>query len=356
MIIKSGANFMLKKILMIFITGICFSPECFSSEKKSPGDYNTITFYMENDFVSQTDSQYTSGVKLTWISKKLNNYCDPGAVPGFICSTVERLPFMNEPGFRKNISFSIGQNIYTPDDTARKDLIMDDRPYAGVSYLALGFLSKNKKRMDTIEINAGIVGPHSYAQKMQFFFHRMIGSKKAKGWANQLKDEPVLDLFYERKWRVASSDLGNGIGYDLIPHAGLSVGNLLTAAVFGGEMRFGLNVPSDFGTLLIRHGSDTNAPVNDEDPRFSADSSPFGIHLFLGLDASVVARDIFLDGNTFSESHSVHKKPFVYRSFGGIGMLIHRVKITCAGVWASKNFDTQKRSEKYGSLTVSYSY
>jgi hypothetical protein len=347
---------MLKKILIIFITGICFSPECFSSEKKSPGDYNTITFYMENDSISQTDRQYTSGVKLTWISKSLNNYCDPGLVPGFVCSTIERVPFMNEQGVQKKVSFSMGQNIYTPDNTRSKYLIKDDRPYAGLSYLALGFLSKSISRMDTFEIDAGIVGPHSYAEKMQFFFHRMIGSKEAKGWDNQLKDEPVLDLVYDRKWKLASSELGNGFGYDLIPHAGLSVGNLLIAAVFGGEMRFGLNVPNDFGTFLISQGSDTNGPLNNKDPRFPSNPSPLAIHLFIGVDASAVARDLLLDGNTFVESHSVSKKPFVYKSFGGIGILIHRVKITCAGVWASKTFDTQKRSEKYGSLTVSYAY
>jgi lipid A 3-O-deacylase len=347
---------MWKEISVFLVIVMCLSPDCFSSEKKSAEDSDTITFYMENDVLNHTDAQYTSGVKLTWISKNLNNYCDSAKVPGFVCSNIERLPFMNEPGFQKNIFFSMGQNIYTPNNITRKDIIKEDRPYAGLSYLALGFLNKSTKRMDTIEIDAGIVGPHSYAEKMQFFFHRLIGSKEAKGWAHQLKDEPVLDLFYERKWKVVSSDLGNGFGYDLIPHAGLSVGNLLTAAVFGGEMRLGFNVPDDFGTLLIRQGSESNAPTDDKDPRFSSDSGPFGIHLFLGLDASAVARDIFLDGNTFTDSHSVHKKPFVYRYFGGLGVLIHHVKITAASVWASKNFYTQKRIEKYGSLTVSYSY
>lgn len=347
----------MSKISYLLLFFILFaSQDCLGDEKKEPENPKTITFYMENDAFRQTDSQYTSGVKLTWISRNLNNYCDSDHVPGFVCTAVERLPFMNESGFQKNIYFSMGQNIYTPDNTNQKDLIKDDRPYAGLSYLAFGFISKSTKRMDTLEINAGIVGPHSYAEQMQFFFHKMIGSKEAEGWANQLKDEPVLDLFCDRKWKMVSSNFDSGFGFDVIPHAGLSVGNLLIAAVFGGEMRLGLNVPNDFGTFLIGPGSGTNAPINDKDLRFSSNPSPFGIHLFLGLDASATARDLLLDGNTFTESHSIHKKPLVYKYFGGFGILIHRLKITYANVRESKNFYAQKRVETYGSLTVSYSY
>jgi len=341
-------------ILLFIMT--CLSPDCFSNEEKRPGDHNTISFYLENDVLNHTDAQYTSGIKLTWMSKNLNDYCDTGAVPGLVCHTIEKIPFMNNQGFQKNISFSMGQNIYTPNDTTRKDLIKDDRPYAGISYLALGFISKNQKRMDALEIDAGIVGPHSYAEKMQFFFHRLIGSQEAKGWSNQLKDEPILDLIYERNWKAAAFNTENGFGYDFIPRAGFSIGNFLIAASIGAEMRIGFNIPNDFGTYLIGPCSDTNTPLNDKDPRISSDHSHFGIHFFMGFDGSAIARDLLLDGNTIADSHSVDKKPFIHRYFGGVGVLINRFKITYANVKESKNFSTQKRGENYGSLTVSYSY
>jgi len=344
-------EFAISLFLILFIF-----QDCPAEEKKRPEDYKTFTFYTENDIVSGTDLQYTNGIKLTWISEDLSNYRDNKNIPKWSYPIIEKLPFINMPGIQKNISFSIGQNIYTPDDTKRTDLIKDDRPYAGILYLGIGFLSKNIKRMDTIEIDAGIIGPHAYAAKVQNAIHDWFDDKESKGWNNQLKDEPVLNLFYERKWRALSHDLGRGFSYDLIPHAGFSVGNILIAAAFGGQIRYGLNLPNDFGTLLIRPGSDTNAPIDDKDPRFSRESSPFGIHMFLGLDAYAIARNILLDGNTFTDSHSVDKKPVVCRFICGIGIITHRIKITYSNVWATKEFATQKEGQQYGSLTLSYSY
>jgi lipid A 3-O-deacylase len=347
---------MWKRIIIIVFAAMVLSQNCFSSEKNRAEDSNTITFYMENDAIAGTDGQYTSGIKLTWISKDMRTYRKEDGMPQCLCPVVDRLPFINDLAYQKNYFFSIGQNIYTPTDTERSDLIKDDRPYAGLTYLALGFNSKDFKRMDTLEIDLGIVGPHSYASGVQEFVHDILDSKHVNGWKNQLKDEPILDVFYERKWRVLSQEVGNNFAYDFIPHAGFSLGNLLTAGTLGAQMRFGYNLPNDFGTLLIRPGSDTNAPVDQKDARFSPGSTRFGMHFFLGLDASAIARNLLLDGNTFRHSHSVKKKPFVRRLFGGVGFLIHGAKITIANAWESKEFYSQKRGQRYGSLTISYSY
>jgi lipid A 3-O-deacylase len=347
---------MKKAILFLFFIILLLSAPSHADERKKPGDLQTLTYYMENDVVRETDRQYTNGIKLTWISEDLSNYRNSDKLPEWACCIVDRLPFIHKETYQKNISFSIGQNIYTPDDISRTDLIKDDRPYAGITYFAVGFISKNTSRMDTIEIDMGIIGPHSYAGKVQDNFHEWFDRKRPKGWDNQLKDEPILNFFYERKWRVLSGGLGNGYSYDIIPYAGFSMGNLLVAADAGSMVRFGLNMPNDFGTLLIRPGSETNAPVDDNDPRLSGEHSPFSVHMFLGVDAFAVARNILLDGNTFNESHSVKKKPFVCRFSGGIGFIIGRTKITYSNVYETKSFYKQKSSQSYGSLTVSYSY
>jgi lipid A 3-O-deacylase len=352
----SNFIFIGRALFIIYFLLLMAAQDSFAVENKRPEDSNTISFYLENDAIAQTDSQYTNGFKLTWISKDMRTYRNEDGMPQCLCPVVSKLPFINSPAYQKNYYFSLGQNMYTPSDTDRVDLIKDDRPYAGLTYFAFGFNSKDIHRMDTLELDIGIVGPHSYAANLQNIIHRLINSKKANGWANQLKDEPILDISYERKWRVLSSSLGNGFSYDIIPHAGLSVGNILTSGIVGGQIRFGYNVPDDFGTFLIWPGSETNAPIDQKDVRFSSENKRFGFHLFFGLDASAIARNLLLDGNTFRHSHSVHKKPFVNRAFGGVCFLIHRYKITLANVKESKEFYSQKRAAKYGSLTVSYSY
>ena len=346
-------SYMHKTFFVSLLLNLLIFSDCYALEKKKPDEYNMITLYMENDIVRGTDSQYTSGVKLTWISKELRSYPDDDIIHKSIDHAAEKLSFMDKPGYKKNIYISIGQNIYTPEDIRKAAVIKDDRPYAGLSYMALGLISQDLKKMDSLEIDAGIIGPHSYAAKLQHAVHSRFGAEEAEGWRNQLKDELVLNLFYERKWRVLSSDSYNRLGYDVIPRAGLSFGNLLIAANLGIQLRFGINIPQDFGTIRIRAGSETNIANGESDTRSVSGSEPSGIHLFLGSGFFIKARDILLDGNTFTDSHSVDKNPVVYRFTGGMGIRFHRLKITISDVWESKNFKTQKKAHSYGSLTVS---
>jgi hypothetical protein len=328
----------------------------FSFAEKRPGDYRTFTVYLENDVVTGTDREYTNGIKFTWISRDLTNYRENPHIPKWSYAVIDHLPFVREPGFTRNVSISFGQNIYAPEDLERTDLILDQRPYAGITYLAVGFHSKNSRRMDTLEIDFGILGPHSYAEEVQENWHEWIDTTDPKGWHNQLKDEPILNVFYERKWKILGSTNLEGFGYDFIPHVGCSLGNSFTGANFGGQFRFGWNLPNDFGTFLIRSGSDTNAPVDENDPRFSLTARRIGMHGFIGADGRAVLRNILLDGNTFRDSHSVEKKDFVVHMMMGIGILIHRYKITCAYVRQTREYDSQNEKQEYGAITISYSF
>jgi hypothetical protein len=269
---------------------------------------------------------------------------------------IERMPFINDPERRRTVSVSLGQNIYTPEDKERSDLILDDRPYAGITYLGLGLHSKSRQQMDTLEFDLGIVGRHSYAEDCQESIHNRIGSVDPKGWSHQLHDEPVLNVYFERKWRALQSRSSGGLGFDCIPHVGIAAGNAYIGINLGGQVRFGWNIPNDFGTYLIRPGSDSSAPVDDADPRFFRPFHRFGIHLFFAVDGNAVARNILLDGNTFRDSHSVDKKPFVADLIGGIGMIIHRVKITYSYVSRTKEFETQKDEQHFGAISVSFTF
>lgn len=318
-------------------------------------DSRTFTFYMENDCFGGTDQHYTNGLRLTWISPDLTEYREDSRLSKLSYSLIRRLPFVNKPGFQRSISISVGQNIYTPEDIKRSELIEDDRPYGGVTYFAIGFHSKSSRRMDTLEFDLGTVGPHSYADEYQETVHEWIDSTDPQGWDNQLKDEPILEVFYERKWKLLQSRAGRGFGYDMIPHLGGGLGNAYTYAHAGAGVRFGWNLPNDFGTLLIRPGCDTNAAFDERDPRFFR-RHRLGIHVFAAVDGRAVLRNIFLDGNTFQDSHSVDKKPFVADFLAGVGLLVGRFKISYTHVYRTKEFETQKDEQVFGSITLSFSY
>ncbi len=319
---------------------------------------DTLTLYLENDLFAfdNNDRYYTHGTKISWISRDLTNYREVAGLPLWMHRLMERLPFVNDPGDQRTVSLSLNQNIYTPEDKERSDLISNDRPYAGITYLGLGLHSRNSYRMDTLEFDLGIVGRHSYAEDCQEEVHKWISSAEPRGWSHQLHDEPVLNIYFERKWRALRAGSSNGLGFDCIPHMGIAVGNAYTGANLGGQVRLGWNIPNDFGTYLIRPGSDSNAPVDDADPRFFQPFRRFGIHLFFAVDGNAVARNIFLDGNTFRDSHSIDKKPFVADLIGGIGMIIHRFKITYSYVHRTKEFDTQREDQNFGAISVSFTF
>ena len=345
-----------KIILICLLLLITFLPYTVNAQTDNAREASTFTFRQENDLYTGTDRDYTNGIKLTWISADLTDYRNNLNIPQWSYPLVEALPFVNEPGFQRTVSFSIGQNIYTPEDIREYDLMKDDHPYAGVTYCAIGFHSRNSHRMHTLEFDIGIVGPHSYAEKAQKMFHRWTNSKYPNGWHHQIKDEPFLNVYYERKMKFIGSVKPAGIGYDIIPHLGCSVGNAYTAASAGAQLRWGWNLPNDFGTSLIRPGSATNAPYNEEDPRFYEEPRRYGVHVFATVDGSAILKNIVLDGNIYRRSYHVDKEPFVGRVLIGLGIIVHRFKITYAYVHVTREFETQDDQQAYGTISVSYTF
>ncbi len=342
-------------LTILFCFGFILLYQTPAQAGKGPQDLSTFAFYFENDTFIGTDREYTAGIKLTWIFRDLSDPPDKGGIRARGHSFFDGLPFVHAPGFRRNLSLSLGQSVYTPDDLTRRDLIEDQRPYAGVMYLSLGVHRKNDRWMDTLEFTLGILGPNAYAEDVQRTVHEWIDSDIPEGWEHQLKDEPILNIFFERKWRAIRSQIGRGFAYDVIPYLGCSLGNAFVKTAMGGQYRFGWNLPSDFGTFPIRPGSDTHAPMDERDPRISPSFSRIGIHVFAGVDIEAVLRNIVLDGNTLRDSHRVDKKHFVVQAIAGIGIVYYRWKLSFAYVHRTREYETQKRDHAYGSLALSWS-
>ncbi|MBI4764015.1 MAG: lipid A deacylase LpxR family protein [Deltaproteobacteria bacterium] len=344
----------MKRIFYFTVILLFLIPSWGQSAEGTPSDSGAFSFYLENDAVAGTDRDYTSGMKLSWTSRwipALETESDDPKKKGWVSSTLKRLPFFNQPGDRRALSILIGQSIYTPEDLERSDLITDDRPYAGYTYLGFAVHQTAQKTMDTLELDIGIVGPHSYAEDVQDGFHQWFGYEGPKGWKNQLKDEFALELIYERKWKLWASKLGYGFGYDFIPHLGGRFGNVNISVNTGAELRFGWNPPGDFGTCPIRPGCESNGATNLGDNRRPS----FGIHAFLSLDGRAVLRDIFLDGNTWEESHSVDKKYFVADLGAGLGISTKLFKLTYGIIYRTKEFESQKSDgQLFGTLLITF--
>lgn len=311
-----------------------------------------FTFYFENDTFAGTDENYTSGLKFSWLSADLSGW----GQSGWRQAVLERLPFVNRPDTQKNLGLALGQNIYTPRDIRTATPDPRDRPYAGWSYVEFAFVSKTPAQSDTLALQVGLVGPHSLAEDTQRIAHRLIGSTRPHGWDYQLRDEVGVNLIYERRWRLYARALAETLGVDFVPHAGASLGNVQTYANAGGTVRLGLNLPSDFGVQLSRAGSVGGAPTDDLDPRVALHRN-FSVFVFGAADGRAVARDLFLDGNTFRDSRSVDREPFVADFSAGVGLIAGPWQITFTQVRRTVEFKTQASPHNtFGSLTLSRAF
>ena len=178
--------------------------------------------------------------------------------------------------------------------------------------------------------------------------HGMIGDDKFRGWDNQLENEPVFRIVHERMRRFAPEARESGWGWDAISHYGGSFGNLATYANAGGELRFGRNLPDDFGSTPLRPAGENTAPIRESRNHYTQ-----GAHLFLHFDARAVVQDIALDGNTFRDSHSVDKREAVANIGYGVAWMLDRWKFAFARYHSTREFDGQQEAPVFGSFTIS---
>lgn len=327
----------------------------------------TALLYWENDYFGGTDRHYTNGFKFAWLSADLTEWGRTGWRQTFL----DWLPFVNRDGTQKNLGIAFGQKMFTPADISTPNPDPDDRPYAGWTYAEFSFLAKTEHRADTIAIQLGLVGPHSYAEDLQKWIHRAVDEEIPQGWDYQLRDEAGINIAWERKWRLYARTISPRDGWrplgrkslqdrtywgvDIIPHVGAVVGNIYTYANAGATMRAGYNLPSDFGVNLMRPAGVTSSPIDDLDPRVR--ESGWSAYVFGGVDGRAVAHNIFLDGNTFEQSRSVESDPWVADFTYGFGVVRNSFQLTYTRVVRTREFTTQPFSNSdFGSLTFSWTF
>lgn len=316
------------------------------------GKSGAISLTVENDIFAGTDYLYTNGTKIIWISPDIAPLSHSSGLPPWLEKTARTLsPKWNDLAISA-LTLAIGQNMYTPHNITSTALIENDRPYAGISYMEIGFQAKTPRRLDTLIFSWGIVGPHSYAEQIQKFIHWATGSTAPRGWGNQLPDELILGLAYEtrRKWLILNNP--QGFRSDLITTAGTAFGNALIDGALRAECRFGWNLSRDFGTSLIRPGGESLPTMEGSPKTFKR----WGVYGFIAFDTRLVVRDIFLDGSTFRPSHSIDRHFILADMTAGIGITAGRVKVSIMYAWLSRRFPAQPRPQVYGAVNLFFRY
>ncbi len=312
---------------------------------RQANEKNFISLSVENDVLGGgTDQYYTSGVRLTYF-----NVNTP--VPPVVDEMADAIPTfdLNET---TSTFFTLGQNIYTPEDIEVRANQDDDRPWAAFLYGSVGLATLENNHIDELALTLGVVGPDALGEQSQKLIHKhLTDSPTPKGWKNQLDFEPGIIVSAQRRWpRFYRYDFDTELGdyrFQVEPNVNISVGNIYTYAGGGFAFSFGPDVE------IIQDKPPRVRPAMPGSGYFETPEEGWGWLLFAGLDGRAVARDIFLDGNTFKDSYSVDKKPFVADASAGVAFTYDRYRLSYSINARSKEFDGQEDPSVFGSLTLS---
>ena len=312
----------------------------------------TLVFYFENDLFYSTDRYYTNAVQFRAISPPLRSLKSNKIFGDSLDGLMGQAEDLQDDTLQYNMSVGMGQIIFTPDDTDARELQKDDRPYAGHLYGFIALHAKQQHMMDTAELALGIVGPSALGENAQNGIHRLRNLDTANGWNNQLHDEPTLMLTWTRNYRLNPDAVNSGWTWDILPYHSVSVGNVLTQAAVGSEVRWGWNLPGSFATSQIRPGSGIDAPATGFLSPKREKAPTWGWYLFGGMEGNAVAHNIFLDGNTWRDSHSIDKRPLVGELNIGMAVIYEGMRISYNHVYRTKEFYGQKSEQNFGSITL----
>ncbi|MEN8302953.1 MAG: lipid A deacylase LpxR family protein [Campylobacterota bacterium] len=310
-------------------------------QKEEVWELCRFNFYFENDMFSATDSQYSSGEKFNWFYH-VDNPSNP--LYNFL---------FTDSGYYSYANLAIVNQIYTPVELDRTDLIKDDRPYAGWTYLEYGIHKSSSENLRSFYIHVGMVGPASKSEQIQKAIHDLTGSEPPMGWDNQLKNEFGINLRYVHKWRLTPPFIGN-LESSVIPFIEAELGNIAINATAGVGMRFGWNIPKDFAVSTLDAGGEIGVLVGDEHKNSLKREWSFSFNI--SGYTSAVARDIFLDGNTFRDSHSVDKENLVFYMGAGFSARYKNFMIDFIQTRSTPKFKLENRAHTVGTAIVSWLY
>ena len=263
-----------------------------------------LRFYEENDFFNfvteRTDRFYTQGLRVEnlYASAESATHILPGVPFDALCIACGR----STRNRALNTGWAIGQNIYTPSDITIPGPQPDERPWAGLLYVSRiarftrQYPRDNLERQDRIELSIGMVGSASLAGPAQTLWHQIIEDDLPRGWHNQLRNEPIVQLRYETALR---RPVGRHV--DFIPRvrANLGIAQISMEAELVG--RIGWNL-AGFGAIINPTSVPFAAAPTLDDASALAGRPMVSGNLFARAGIKAVAHNIFLDGNILSDN------------------------------------------------------
>jgi lipid A 3-O-deacylase len=325
MLVPAGRPTFLSLAALVFIAPWAVAADAPEEKETVNRVGQEVQLFLENDILAGTDRYYTNGFKVGF------------GVPGetlrdfFEGPAKSMLDLLSAEEAQHHFGLFIGQNLYTPRDIKVRDPQPNDRPW--VAWLYLGGVAQRVQdnRLDTVEIDVGMVGPAAIGEQVQSAWHSLVGAPQPLGWDNQIPNEPAFLVAYLHKRRFGNAS------FDVVPHVGATFGTVMTLARAGGVVRFGRNM-TGFGPDTIESGGAMLQNTRREyEHGERADSEWYG---FIGADVRYVAHNVFLDGTRFRASPGVDRRNTVRDFTVGMSLRYRETRVSLTRILRSEEFTT----------------
>jgi len=307
--------------------------------------------YWENDgtFIKpylHTDRHYTDGLKLAYthqpdcnLLKKFATWNNFGQGEANVDSTL-RLDSgqAGSPQVATAMGYFFGQNMYTPDYVdAPAKRSEHDRVFAGWLYGGIFAQRATKDAMEHFELNLGVIGPSARADNAQRIIHDWIGDNDPEGWENQLANEFAADFMWLKRQRADGLLFKNTSNFDSHLEYGFTAGSVHRNTNLGIILRWGDNLPNDFGPGRLEAPSCATGRISDEQTY---------LYLFSRASGKLVQYDRFLTG--------LDDEPVVGQFQLGIVWRYKTFEISYSQTFLTREYKEQPEADSYAALNLSY--
>ncbi len=314
-----------------------------------PREYSGVfTLTFENDILSGSDNNYSNGLGFSWSTNEVERYPE-GSFYRDWAGFWSFLPFIGDEGYQTFISWTVAQEMHTPNDVTDPTPPPGQQPYAGVLYLDSTFHARRERWGHIWNLRTGIVGPSSHAEQIQKELHEIAGSDEPQGWDTQLPDELVLNVSYTTGHLWLQGDWTDSFSWRVLPLGTLAAGPYFTGANLTVYGELGWNLGDALGLSRLRQGLNARSVLG------SSLQDGLSLSLYGGAGGWAVAHYLPLDGTVFEDSISVDSNPLIGSVFGGLSLRYKRFVMSVGRTYFSESFDGQVENDAgFGVVSLSW--
>lgn len=299
---------------------------------------SALIFAVANDGVVLNDNDFTHGLSLGY-------YRDIEEV-SWVAAPLEAIG-MDKNSRQYKLGFQLTQMMWSPLDISKEYPEPDERPYAGIIALETELALMGHENADKFTLYLGVIGPSSYMEETQTFMHEIIKSPTPNGWDNQVEQQALINVNYEKQHLLYRRTTQTSTGIELSNSMRLMAGNYRSEVATGLIARWGQDLENSFASSSINRQAPVNAGlITGENP---------GYNLFAGIDGLYRFNDITLDGEVPSEVYPVTVEP--WQLTAALGIVYYRANWGASITFAAKSSEYREdKNDIYtnGVLSIFY--